>query len=267
MKKNNYWKGFVSGLLMTVLLLAMCLSVSAAANRTIQVEDGIKITLNGSDMTPRDVTGKVVPVFLYEGTTYVPARAISEALGLNVSFNSATRTVVLSNKSSTGTTNQGTGTTSQGTTSSSYITADRAKQIALADAGLSSSNVVFIRAQQDWDDGRAVYEVEFYSGNIEYDYEIDAITGAIRSADRDVEGFTVPNTSSSSSTATITADRAKQIALAEVPGGTVFKCQLDRDDGRLIYEVEVYSGTTEYDFEIDANTGAIISRDVDYRGW
>lgn len=258
MKKSNYWKGFVSGLLMTVLVLSMGLSVSAAANRTIQVEDGIKITLNGSDMTPRDVNGKAVPVFLYEGTTYVPARAISEALGLNVSFNSATRTVVLSNKSSTG-------TTSQGTAQSSYITADRAKEIALADAGLSASSVVFIRAQQDWEDGRAVYEVEFYSGNTEYDYEIDAITGAIRSADRDVEGFTVPTTSSSSSTAAISADRAKQIALAEVPGGTVFKCQLDRDDGRLVYEVEVYSGSTEYDFEIDAQTGAIISRDVDYR--
>ena len=258
MKKSNYWKGFVSGLLMTVLVLSMCLSVSAAANRTIQVEGGIKITLNGSDMTPRDVNGKAVPVFLYEGTTYVPARAISEALGLNVSFNSATRTVVLSNKSSTG-------TTSQGTAQSNHITADRAKEIALADAGLSASSVVFIRAQQDWEDGRAVYEVEFYSGNTEYDYEIDAITGAIRSADRDVEGFTVPTTSSSSSTAAISADRAKQIALAEVPGGTVFKCQLDRDDGRLVYEVEVYSGSTEYDFEIDAQTGAIISRDVDYR--
>ena len=206
-------------------------------------------------MTPRDVSGKEVPVFLYEGTTYVPARAISEALGLNVSFNSATRTVVLTSKS-------GTGTTSQGTTQSNYITADRAKEIALADAGLSASGVTFIRANLDWDDGRAVYEVEFYSGSTEYDYEIDAVTGAIRSADRDVEGFTVPSTSGG---ATITADRAKQIALAEVPGGTVFKCQLDRDDGRLVYEVEVYSGTTEYDFEIDAQTGSILSRDVDYR--
>ena len=163
--------------------------------------------------------------------------------------------MVLSSKSSTG-------TASQGTTQSSYITADRAKEIALADAGLSASGVTFIRANLDWDDGRAVYEVEFYSGSTEYDYEIDAVTGAIRSADRDVEGFTVPSTSGG---ATITADRAKEIALAEVPGGTVFKCQLDRDDGRLVYEVEVYSGTTEYDFEIDAQTGSILSRDVDYR--
>lgn len=265
MKKNGYWKGFVSGLLMTVLLLSMCLTVSAAANRTIQVEDGIKITLNGSAMTPRDATGKEVPVFLYNGTTYVPARAISEALGLNVSFNSATRTVVLTSKNAGTTTGTTTGT---GTAASGYITAERAKEIALADAGLSASSVVFIRAQQDWEDGRAVYEVEFYSGSVEYDYEIDATTGAIRSADRDVEGFTVPSTTpSTSSGATITAERAKQIALAEVPGGTVFKCQLDRDDGRLVYEVEVYTSTAEYDFEIDAQTGSILSRDMDYRGW
>ena len=261
MKKNGYCKGFVSGLLMTVLLVSLCLTVSAASNRTIQVEDGIKITLNGSALTPRDADGKTVPVFLYEGTTYVPARAISEALGLNVSFDSATRTVVLTGKTS-GTTST---STSTGTTASGYITADRAKEIALADAGVSASAVVFIRAELDRDDGRMVYDVEFYSGSTEYDYEIEAQTGAIRSSDRDVEGY-VPATSTTSTTASITADRAKEIALAEVPGGTVFKCQLDRDDGRLIYEVEIISGSTEYDFEIDAQTGAIISRDVDYHG-
>ena len=256
MKKNGYFKGFVSGLVMTALLVSLCLTVSAATNRTIDVEDGIKITLNGSALTPRDAAGKTVPVFLYEGTTYVPARAISEALGLNVSFDSATRTVVLTGKTS-GTAASG---TSSGTTASGYITADRAKEIALADAGVKASAVVFIRAELDRDDGRTVYDVEFYSGSTEYDYEIDAVTGAIRSSDRDVEGF-VPSTSG------ITADRAKEIALAEVPGGTVFKCELDRDDGRLIYEVEVISGSTEYDFEIDATTGSIVGRDVDYRGW
>lgn len=260
MKKNGYFKGFVSGLVMTALLVSLCLTVSAATNRTIDVEDGIKITLNGSALTPRDAAGKTVPVFLYEGTTYVPARAISEALGLNVSFDSATRTVVLTGKTS-GSTASG---TSSGTTASGYITADRAKEIALADAGVKASAVVFIRAELDRDDGRMVYDVEFYSGNIEYDYEIDAVTGAIRSSDRDVEGF-VPSTSGTA--ASITADRAKEIALAEVPGGTVFKCELDRDDGRLIYEVEVISGSTEYDFEIDATTGSIVGRDVDYRGW
>ena len=64
---------------------------------------------------------------------------------------------------------------------------------------------------------------------------------------------------------TISSERAKEIALAEVPGGTtVVKCQLDWDDGRQVYELELRNGRTEYDFEIDAQTGDIVSRDVDY---
>ena len=94
MKKNGFWKGFGSGLVLTVLIAALCVTATATSKRSIQVEDGIGITLNGARFTPRDADGKEVPVFLYNGTTYVPVRAISEAMGMDVSFNSATRTVV-----------------------------------------------------------------------------------------------------------------------------------------------------------------------------
>lgn len=255
MKKTGYWKGFASALVLTALVAALGITATATYQRTIQVEDGIGITLNGAKFTPRDVSGKEVPVFLYNGTTYAPVRAVCEAAGMEVSYNSATDTVVLTTMEQAA---------SQKADSGSYIGESRAKEIALNDAGVKESNAVFLKVRLDWDDGRAEYEVEFYSGNVEYDYDIDAITGAIRSSDRDVEGF-VPSTSGTA--ASITADRAKEIALAEVPGGTVFKCELDRDDGRLIYEVEVISGSTEYDFEIDATTGSIVGRDVDYRGW
>ena len=43
----------------------------------------------------------------------------------------------------------------------------------------------------------------------------------------------------------------------------VRSCKQDWDDGRLEYEVEIIYGTMEYDFEIDAYTGTVISRDVD----
>ena len=95
-------------------------------------------------------------------------------------------------------------------------------------------------------------------------------------ADRDMEDFQIWNggtsrpsgsTSSSGSSNSgnyITAERAKQIALAECPSGsTVVKCQFDWDDGRAQYEVEIRNGWTEYDFEIDAVTGTIFSRDID----
>ena len=273
MKKNGFWKGFGSGLILTVLVVVLGVTATATAKRSIQVEDGIGITINGATFIPRDASGKQVSVFLYNGTTYVPVRAISEAMGMDVSFNSATRTVVLTTADRTA--------SQQGSTAASgdYISADRAKQIALNDAGVKESAAVFLRANLDWDDGRMKYEVEFYSGNTEYDYDIDAVTGAILSSDRDLEDFQIwnsgtstnrpanvssGNTGSSASGNYITAERAQQIALAECPSGsTVVKCQFDWDDGRAEYEVEIRNGWTEYDFEIDAVTGTILSRDID----
>ena len=49
---------------------------------------------------------------------------------------------------------------------------------------------MFLKANLDWDDGRMKYEVEFYSGTTEYDYDIDAVTGAILSSDRELEVLT-----------------------------------------------------------------------------
>lgn len=191
MKQNGFWKGFGSGLVLTVLIAALCVTATATSKRSIQVEDGIGITLNGARFTPRDAAGKQVPVFLYNGTTYVPVRAISEAMGMDVSFNSATRTVQLTTADRTA--------SQQGASSASgnYISADRAKQIALNDAGVKEANAVFLRANLDWDDGRMKYEVEFYSGTTEYDYDIDAVTGAILSSDRELENFQIWNNGTS----------------------------------------------------------------------
>ena len=61
-----------------------------------------------------------------------------------------------------------------------------------------SSDAKFYRVERDNDDGRAVYEVEFYSGNTEYDYEISAETGEILSYDSDIEGWAAQSASSAS---------------------------------------------------------------------
>ena len=62
---------------------------------------------------------------------------------------------------------------------SGFIGIDRAKEIALNHAGKSSSSVSFSKVKLDDDDGEVVYEIEFYIGSIEYDYEIDAYSGTI----------------------------------------------------------------------------------------
>ena len=74
-----------------------------------------------------------------------------------------------------------------GTVSGSYIGVEKAKSIALSNAGLSASQVTFVKAQQDWDDGRAEYEIEFYYGGLKYEYTINATTGAILEMDKDYD--------------------------------------------------------------------------------
>ena len=75
--------------------------------------------------------------------------------------------------------------TSNNTNSTANISADKAKQIALSHAGLTSSQVTFKRTELDFDDGIQKYEVEFYYNNREYSYEIDANTGAVLSYEQD----------------------------------------------------------------------------------
>ena len=67
------------------------------------------------------------------------------------------------------------------------ITADEAKSIALKHAGVKTENAVFDKTEKDYEDGRLVYEVEFKSAGYEYDYEIDAKTGEILKAEKDID--------------------------------------------------------------------------------
>ena len=57
------------------------------------------------------------------------------------------------------------------------VSLEQVQQLALQKAGLSDSEVTWKKLEQDEDDGRIVYELEFISGRTEYDCEIDAATG------------------------------------------------------------------------------------------
>lgn len=157
--------------------------------------------------------------------------------------------------------------TVSGAGAASLIGKARAKAIALDHAGYTASQATFIKAELDRDDGRRIYEVEFYVRDgaiLEYDYQIDAYTGAILDVDRDVEAsYTVKN---------IGLAAAKKAALADAgyTAGQVkfLKAKLDKDDG--CYDIEFYvmaSPTLEFDYEIDAKTGKVLSKDADVEGY
>ena len=153
----------------------------------------------------------------------------------------------------------------QSTASSGAIDEAQARSIALEHAGVAESDAKFYRVERDNDDGRAVYEVEFYSGNTEYDYEISAETGEILSYDSDIEGWATQSGNAEGSA--VTLEQARELVLERVPGAAASDVQIEqeRDDGRDIYEGEVYYDGAEYEFEIDASTGSFIKWSVDYR--
>lgn len=154
-----------------------------------------------------------------------------------------------------------------GTQSSGELIGEQAaRDAALEHAGLSDSQVTFLKTKLDREDGRQVYEVEFYTQDYkEYDYEIDALTGEVRSYDYDVETYF--QTSGNSGTGTeLTAEEAKALALAQVPGATesdIIEFKTDRDDGRIEYEGEILYSGMKYEFEIDGYSGAIRSWEVE----
>ena len=169
------------------------------------------------------------------------------------------------------------------------ISAAKAKEIALSHAGISAAEASFSQAELDTDDGTKVYHIEFTSGGVEYEYEINARTGAVISADKEaaddhtddnntqasVSGNTVqpatsvpetaapePETAAPPQTPVITAAKAKEAALnhAGVPAASAnfIKVELDQDDDVQKYEVEFCVGSMEYDYEIDALTGSVM---------
>src|SRR5690606_2211806 len=62
---------------------------------TALLNGNIKITLNGEPWTPKDVTGKALTPITYNGSTYLPVRAVAEAAGMGVEWDGATQTVKL----------------------------------------------------------------------------------------------------------------------------------------------------------------------------
>ncbi len=148
---------------------------------------------------------------------------------------------------------------------------EKAKTIALEHAGIKERDTSFIRVTLDYDRGIAEYDVEFWVGNTEYDYEINATTGAIKSFDYDAEYQHRANGAQPSQNAAsfIGEEKAREIALqhAGVKDVTRFRIKLDYDDGFAEYEIEWRVGRKDYEYTISATTGDIIEFDVDDDGW
>lgn len=141
------------------------------------------------------------------------------------------------------------------------ISAAQAKEIALKQ--VKGKIVDF---DYDDDDRTPHYEIDVVKGNEKVEITVDALTGKSKITERETiktnNQVTTQKNTKSTSQGLISEQKAIQIAQAKAPG-TVVKVELDEDDDQLHYDIEIRNGKTEYEFEIDAKTGAIIDFDKD----
>ena len=178
-----------------------------------------------------------------------------------------------------------------------YIADTEAKKIAFSHAQVEEADIsgLKVKLKQADDYHSMVYEVEFYmvreSSGMEYDYTIDAVSGNILEYDNERKDSGQPSSVSSqtvvahhdeshdaeshhlagsqsasaSSSASLSQDEAVSLALQQVPGAAqehVKEAKQDKEDGRMVYEIEILYSGMEYEFRIDAATGQLLESEA-----
>ncbi|MBQ8642703.1 MAG: PepSY domain-containing protein [Clostridia bacterium] len=168
-----------------------------------------------------------------------------------------------------------------------YIGRDEAVQIARNHAG--AYGMTMYECEMDWENGVMVYEVDFWYDGWEYDYDVNATTGEVVRAEKEEDksgrsGITVfeskvkvvPEAGKQTQDGTISQmpnmnaqvigeEAARAIAL-EHAGVTAeqiydYDCELDRDNGKIRYEIDFQANGYEYEYELDAESGKILKSD------
>ena len=144
-------------------------------------------------------------------------------------------------------------------------------------AGTTAVDSVTAEVDPELDEFPAHYEVELYTQWGEFEYLVDAYTGKVLSGQKDLlaavsasNETTKPSGQKPAPSGTVQDigyAKAKSIALnhAGLRENQAYDMdiELDDEDGTLVYEIEFKSGNMEYDYEIDARTGAVLKHEVE----
>lgn len=157
--------------------------------------------------------------------------------------------------------------------SEATMSEDNAKDIATKYMGTTTKDVKFRKAELDKENGIMVYELEFYDDNYNYEVNVSLNDGSITKYTKK-EITTKKDTTNNKKEDTTTTKKeyigtakAKEIALkhANLSSSDVkwHKTELDVDYNLTTYELEFIYNNLEYEYEINAYTGAIIKYEID----
>ena len=270
----------------------------AVTNVTVQLNPGYRIVVDGVQQNFFNSSGNSVYPLVYNGTTYLPLRAIGELMRKNVNWDEKTLTVSL----------DGTRTASPTTgplvkAQQQYVTAQVRPDFTIMLDGVQRN---FSNA-----DGTYIYPLlyngsvylplraigELMGKSVSWDGQTSTITltggtvGSLGSTVTDADSFsgtqanttlpgvTQPNVSTGTQQGgqtqvgstvaqpeVMSNDEARAAALRQVPGASmnnITKLKLEYDDGRWQYEVRIYYNFTEYEMELDAYTGALLEMETE----
>lgn len=143
---------------------------------------------------------------------------------------------------------------------SKYISIDMVKDIVFKHAKVENKNIVNLEIEYDYENGNMIYDVEFDCNNIEYDYEVDAVSGKILESEIENKN----KDSNNNNNTYLSKDKIKEITLkkANVSKYYDYDIEFKFKGGTPIYEVEFETDSAEYDIKINAKNGNIIKYEV-----
>lgn len=276
------------------LLLAGVLAVSSfsigALSKGIvekieaELRPDFSVVVDGVRQNFRDVNGNRVEPILYNGTTYLPVRAVGELMGKTVywyqdekrielvgpskeeSLVTDADVIVESAEKKKEDKKQQVEKKDKVDNTEVKITLEEAKKIVLEKALLKEDGVVFTKSKLDYDDGLLIYEIDFKTDTDRYDAEVDAKTGEITQWEIEAKKE-IKKDDAVADNKQITLEEAKKIALKKAglkQADVIFEeAKLDSDDRKAVYDIEFRHGKVEYSFEIDVANGKIIEWEKD----
>jgi len=149
-----------------------------------------------------------------------------------------------------------------------YIGEEAALKIALEDLKAAKEDISIPIIGFEQDNGILVYDIEFTVNEFEYEYEINALTGAIEDKEADFDGYYDANgepmdyTTNADMAEYISKEEAKHTALTHA-GLTAeviseYDIELDNENGSIYYEIEFIKDEFSYEYKIDAVSGKIV---------